>query len=172
MCISATVIAAASLAVAAVGTAATIDNANYQAKMTEFQLADQRDQQRQQMEAQRLQGMEAEAARLEEFRRMRAANLAILAGDGWGQNMSYLQGIEQAENRALRYDLANIRIGDLQGRSRIASDIRVNKVQSKINAANRSAQVFGAALDFAGSAVKAGQYYQNYNTPKVTTNGP
>lgn len=165
MCISATVIAAASLAVAAVGTAATIDSANYNAKMQEFQLEEQQDQLRKQMQVQRLQGMEAEAARLEEFRRQRAANLAVLAGDGFGQNMSFLQGIDKAEQRALRYDLANIRIGDLQGRSRLSSDIRVNRLQGQVNRANRSAAVTGALIDFGGSVIRAGSYYNDNRPP-------
>lgn len=165
MCISAAVIAGASLAVSAVGTVASIDNANYQAKMQQFQLEEQQSQLRQQMEMQRLQGMEAEAARLEEFRRQRAANMAVLAGDGMGQNMSFLQGIDKAEQRALRYDLANIRIGDLQGRNRLSSDIRVNRIAGQVNRANRSAALTGALIDFAGSAVKAGNYYGNNRTP-------
>lgn len=161
MCISAAVIAAASLAVAAVGTAATIDNANYQAKMTEFQLADQRKALRQQQEQARIAGMEAEAARLDEFNRARAANLAALAATGTGQNMSYLQGVEKSEEQALNFDLRNIRIGNLGEQNRITQDIRVNRFDSLINRANRQSAVVGAGINFAKSVVSIGQTYND-----------
>lgn len=164
MCISATVIAAASLAAAAAGTAVSIDGAIKQAGYQQIQLAEQQKQMRMQREQERLSAMEAEVARLDEFNRQRSANLAALAASGIGQHMSFLQGIAPAEDRALNYDLRNIRIGLLGNENRIASDIRVNRLESRVAKSNKSRAIVGSLVDFAGSAVKAGSYY-NDNRP-------
>lgn len=162
MCVSLLV---ASLVVAAGSTVMSIDNANYQAGMTELQLNEQAEQMRKEQENVRLQAMEAEVARLEEYRQVREANLLALAGSGVGQNMSFMQGMEVANDRALRRDLANIRLGKLGGENRIAQQIRVNRTQLMISEANRSAAVLGAGLDFLGSAIQAGNIYQQTRTP-------
>lgn len=167
MCISATVLAAASVGIAAAGTIATIDNANYQAKMTEFQLEEQRDAIRSQREAMRLQGMEAELGRIREFEEMRARNLAALASSGVGQNNSYLQGIEKAEERALRFDLTNIRLGMAGEDNRLMNQIRSSRYASTINRANRDSAVVGSLFNFASQAVGAGSTYMNYRTPQA-----
>lgn len=167
MCISAGVIAAASLVTAAVGTVASIDNANYQSKMMEFQLLEQREQMGQQRDMERLRAMEAEQARLEEFSRMREANLAALAVKGTGQNMSYFQGIEKAEQQALRIDLSNIRVGLLGTENRIASEIRVNRLESSVNKSNAKSAKLAAGINFVNSALQTGQYYNDYNRPQA-----
>ena len=159
MCISATVIAAAAVGVAAAGTVATIDNANYQAKMTEFQLQEQMEQQRKMRDMERLRATEAEMARLQEFQRMREANLAALAAQGTGQQMSYFQGIEKAEEQALRVDLTNIRMGLLGVENRIASDIRVNRIESAVNKSNAKSAKLMAGINFVKDAASTVKYY-------------
>lgn len=166
MCISAGILAAASLATAAVGTAVAVDGAIKQAGYQQIQLAEQQKQLQMQKEQERLAAMEAEVARLDEFNRQRAANLAALAASGVGQHMSYLQGIAPAEDRALNYDLRNIRIGLLGTENRLASDIRVNRLESRIASSNKSRAIVGSLVDFAGSAVKAGSYYNDYKPAK------
>lgn len=167
MCISATVLAAASIGIAAAGTVATIDNANYQAKMAEFQLEEQRDAIRSQREAMRLQGMEGEIARIREFEEMRARNLAALASSGVGQNNSYLQGIEKAEERALRFDLTNIRLGMAGEDNRLMNQARSTRYASTINRANRNSAVVGSLFNFASQAVGAASLYGTYKTPSA-----
>lgn len=165
MCISATVLAAASLATAAVGTAMTISSANAQASAEQERLKLERQQQMQQMEMERIQAMEAEAQRQEDFRRQRAANMAALASMGVGQSMSFDQGIAEAEERALRLDLSNIRLGLLGAENRLVDNIRINKLNSAIVSTNRKAAVLGAGIGFANSAINTASYYQTYKTP-------
>tara|TARA_R110000796_G_scaffold3212_6_gene12296 strand:- start:3164 stop:3745 length:582 start_codon:yes stop_codon:yes gene_type:complete len=180
MCVSAAVLAAAALVTAAVGTAATIDNANYQRGMAGLQLAQQRDEMREQRKDIQLQAQEAEAARLEEYRNQREANLLALAGSGTGQNMSWLQGIDPANEKALKHDLANIRLGLAGGENRLAQQIRVNKTQDLIADKTRDAQIFGSVIDFAGQALGTASYYNSYapgakvpagGSPTVTVGG-
>lgn len=166
MCVSLLV---ASLVVAAGSTVMSIDNANYQAGMTKLQLNEQREQMLKEQENVRLQAMEAEVARLEEYRQTREANLLALAGSGVGQSMSFMQGIEQANDRALRRDLANIRIGFLEGQNRIAQDIRVNRTQLAISRQQRGAAVMGAVFDGLSSAIGAVNIYNSYRTPAAKT---
>lgn len=159
MCISAAVIAGASLVVGAAGTIASIDNANYQAGMMELQLAEQRDQMREQRELEKLAAKEAELARLREFSENREANLLALAASGVGQSMSFMQGREVADRKALEHDLSNIRLGDAVGSKRFADQIRVNRLQGQVAQTQKKSAVFGSLLDFAGDAVGAASYY-------------
>ena len=163
MCVSAAVIAGVSLAAAAAGTVLSISNANYQAGLAEIQLQEQRDALRQQNENLRLQGMEQELDRLRAFEENRARNLAALAATtGFGQNQSYLQGVEKAEKKALAKDLTNIRLGIAGEQNRVFDQIRTTNFESKVNRANRNAAVVGSLLNFASSAVSAGQTYRTY----------
>ena len=159
MCISAAVIAGASLLATAVGTFAQIDNAQYNKGMQLLQLEEQRKQLNEQREAERLRSLEAEAARLHEFNQLREANLAAIAGSGVGQNISFLQGGEEADAKALRRDLANIRLGFLGESSRISSQIKVNRIEGQVVKANAKAQIIGAGVNFVSSAASIGQYY-------------
>jgi hypothetical protein len=161
MCISLAAAAiATSLITAAAGTALTIDSTIKQAGYAEIQLAEQQKQLRAQRDAQRLQGLEAEQLRLEQFRRAREANLASLAADGTGQNMSFFQGIAKAEQQALRKDLRNIRIATLGGENRLASEIRVNRLESSANKASRNASILGSGINFLGNVASAYGSYE------------
>lgn len=155
----------ASLAVATVSTVASIDNANYQAGMAELQLNEQREQMLKEKENQRLQAQEAEIARLREYQELRDANLLALAASGVGQNMSFMQGMEVANQRALRRDLSNIRLGQLGAENRIAQQIRVNRTQLQITNANRDSAVLGSVLDGIGSALGAASFYGQTAAP-------
>ncbi len=165
MCISATVLAAASLATAAVGTAIQIDATNAQTDAQNAMARLQQQQMESQAQAQRLQALEAEAARLEDFRRQRAANLAALASMGLSENRSFLDGIEPSNERALQFDLRNLRLGMLGQESRLADEIRVNRAGVSMNNANRSASNFGSMISLAGSAIGAAQFNSMYGTP-------
>lgn len=164
MCIS-LAIAGASLALSAISTVASIDNANYQQGMLELQAAEQRDQLRMQQENERITAMEAESARLQAYNEQRGANLLYLAGSGTGQNMSFTQGLEAANLKELNRDLANIRLNKLGGISRFANQIRVNKTQVQIGKTNSKSAKFGAVLNFFGDAVSIGDSFANSKLP-------
>lgn len=167
MCISAAIIAGASLAASAAGTAVSISSAKANAKMQKNQLEEQRKQLNEEREIARLQAMEAENARLEEFRRTRAANLAAIAASGVGENRSFLQGIAPAEEKALGMDLRNIRMGNLVNQNRLASQIRVNRLSQSVASVNARNQVIGALAGFAGDAASIGSSYNKTKTPST-----
>ncbi|MCE2842498.1 MAG: hypothetical protein LW689_06935 [Novosphingobium sp.] len=171
MCISATVLAIASLATAAAGTVVSISAASANARAQQDMLDLQRKQMLEQRQMEALQAQEAAVQRAEDYRRQRAANLAALAASGVGENMSFLQGIAPAEEKALRTDLANIRLGFLGGQNRMADEIRVNRLNRDIVGMNKTASIAGSLINFAGSAAQIGNFYQTYNTPKATPRG-
>ena len=164
MCITAGILAV-SLLTTAVGTVASISSAKANAAMQKMQIDAQNKQIRQQQELARLQASEAEIARLDEFNRMRAANLASIAGSGVSQNQSYLQGISAAEDRALRLDLRNIRLGLGMGESRIADQIRVNAVSRQVVGINATNQIIGAVASGIGGVANSVQFYNTYKPP-------
>jgi len=159
MCVSAGVMAAASLATAAIGTAASIDNANYQNGMAQLQLEEQRRQLRMEREGAELMALEAQLERLDEFERTRATNMALMAASGVTNN-SFLQGAAQDEEDRLRYDLSNIRLGELGQFNRLANETRATQFSSQISRANRNSAVIGSLLNFASGA---GRTYQTYD---------
>lgn len=160
MCISAAIIAGASLAASAVGTVASIDNNNYQAGMLKLQMDEQRKQLREQQKFEQLRAQEAELARLREFRELREANYLAMASSGVGQNMSFFQGAAEADAKALRLDLGNIRLGMLGEQNRIANQIRVNDIDVRMAKSNAKSANLAAGINFVKDATSI---YDSYN---------
>lgn len=164
MCVTAAVLAGAALASSAVGTAVSISTANANKKMQQYQLDVQKKQLNEEREIAKLQAQEAEVARLEEFRRQRAANLSAIAASGVGQNISFLQGIAPAEEKARNLDLRNIRLGNLTQSNRIADQIKVNRLSFDTAGVNARNAVIGAVSGFVGDAASI---VKDYNKSKT-----
>jgi hypothetical protein len=169
MCISAAVIAGVSLAASAIGTVASIDNSNYQAGMLELQMDEQKKQLREQQKFEQLKAQEAELARLEDYRGLREANLLAIAGSGVGQNLSFLGGVSEADEKALRMDLSNIRMGQLGEQNRIANQIRVNDIDVGMAKSNAKSANLAAGIGFVRDAAKAADFYSRNKTPSKST---
>ena len=165
MCVTATVLAAASLVAASAGTAVSISAAQANKRAQQTMLDEQRKQLNEEREIARLQAQEAEVERLNDFRRQRASNAAALAASGVRENISFLQGVMPAEERALRLDVANIRMGDIAGQNRIASQIRVNRFSRDVAGFNAQAQSIGAIASLVGTAAQIGATYGQTKTP-------
>jgi hypothetical protein len=165
MCVTATVLAAASLVAASAGTAVSISAAQANKRAQQTMLDEQQKQLREEREIARLQAQEAEVERLNDFRRQRASNAAALAASGVRENISFLQGIMPAEERALRLDIGNIRMGDITGANRIASQIRVNRFSRDVAGFNAQAQSIGAVTSLIGTAAQIGASYNQIRTP-------
>lgn len=166
MCVT-VAIATAALVSSAVGTAASISSANANKKMAQYQADIEKKQLEQEREIARAQAAEAEVARLDEFNRTRAANLAAIAASGVGQNMSFLQGIAGAEEQALALDLRNLRLGALVGENRMADQIKVNRVSRQVAGINATNQKIGAVAGFVNSAANIANFATTYGTPKT-----
>lgn len=161
MCVTALVLASASMIA---GTATSISTAKANKRMQQYTLDVQRKQMNEEREIAKLQAQEAEAARLDEYRRTRAANEAAIAASGIGQNISFLQGIEPASERALKLDLRNIRMGDIMQRNRIADQIKVNQMSRQVASINARNQAIGAVAEGIGGIAGA---YQTYQQTKI-----
>ncbi|CAB4152610.1 hypothetical protein UFOVP616_22 [uncultured Caudovirales phage] len=159
MCVTAVVLAGASLAASAAGTIATIDNNNYQAGMLQLQMDEQRNQLREQQKFEQLKAQEAELARLEDYRGLREANLLAVAGSGVGQNLSFLSGVSASDEKALKMDLGNIRLGMLGEQNRIANQIRVNDIDVRMAKSNAKSANVAAGIGFLKDATKIASTY-------------
>jgi hypothetical protein len=167
MCISAAAaLAAATLVAAGTSTAVSIGAANANNRAQQTMLDEQQNQLKEEREIARLQAQEAEIERLNDFRRQRASNAAALAASGVRENISFLQGVMPAEERALRLDIGNIRMGDIAGQNRIASQIRVNRFSRDVAGFNASMQKVGAVASFVGTAASVGSSYNQTKIPK------
>lgn len=159
MCVSAIIIAGASLAASAAGTIATIDNNNYQAGMLKLQMDEQKKQLRDQQKFEELKAQEVELARLEDYRGLREANLLAVAGSGVGQNLSFLSGVSASDEKALKMDLGNIRLGMLGEQNRIANQIRVNDIDVRMAKSNAKSANLAAGIGFVKDATKIASTY-------------
>ena len=159
MCVSALIIAGVSLAASAAATVATIDSNNYQAGMLKLQMDEQKSQLREQQKFEQLRAQEAELARLENYQGLREANLLAVAGSGVGQNLSFLGGVTQADEKALRMDLSNIRLGQLGEQNRIANQIRVNDIDVRMAKSNAKSANLAAGIGFVKDATKIAKFY-------------
>ena len=165
MCVSAAVVAAASLVAKGVGAAASIGAANANKRAQHTILDEQRKQLNEEREFARIQAQESEIQRLNDFRRQRATNAAALAATGVRENISFLQGVMPAEERALRLDVGAIRMGDVTTQNRLASQIRVNRFSRDVAGYNASMQKIGAVAGFVGDLAQVGSAYNQTKTP-------
>ena len=170
MCISATILAAASFVTTAAGTATSVMANNAQNSAMQQQLALQREQLNAEREQQLMQTRQAELQRLKDFQRQRASGFAALATMGLGDHMSFLQGIDPAEREALRMDLSNIRLGYLTGANRIADEIRVNRLSSQVSSYNKTMGNIGAGINLIGAGINSASFVKNYQTAKSLKN--
>jgi hypothetical protein len=73
-----------------------------------------------------------------------------------------------AEERALRLDIGAIRLGDVMGENRLASQIRVNRFSRDTAGFNAKMQTIGAVASFVGDAATIGT---EYNKTKIPAKG-
>lgn len=118
-------------------------------------------------------GLALKADQQENLRRQQAmsayrANLATVGASGFSQNVSFEKGLQPANDRAAEFDIANIRLNELMGTSRIASQISVNNMA--IDAGRQ--QMYGS---IGGSLLRAGgmgyDYYRTSSGPSQALTG-
>lgn len=165
MCVSAiiasTLISATAGFVGAAGQAAAAESEaawrNYQLEVQNRQLAED-------AELTRIQAVETENKRLDQNRRLRAANEAFLAGSGVGESRSFLQGVEAQGDKTLRQDVASLRLQSGVAINRIADQIAVNKAEGQFARARAdmtaTSAYTSAAFNAAGSIAKGAYLYK------------
>lgn len=165
MCTGAEILIA-STAITAISSAASagfaVTAANAENEMRQYQLDIQNKQLAADQKLAEAQATQVEADRRAESRRLRATNEAFMAGSGIGESYSFLQGADKAADRALRTDVANLRLNLATTTSRIADQIAVNRAQAqygdfatRLTAASKYTNAF---FDTASAA--AGNYYK------------
>lgn len=150
-----------------VGAAMTASAAQAENEYRQFQLDIQNKQLENDRKLAELNASQVETQRRQEARRLRATNEAFLAGSGIGQSMSFLEGADKAADRALRQDVASLRLNLATTTSRIADQISVNKAQSQFSSASARMQstmaytnAFFDSASLASSNMQKGQYYK------------
>ena len=103
-----------------------------------------------------LKGLQDSNDVLEEARRKRKQNLAIVAGSGYSDTSRSFLSTQTEIDRIAQKDINNIKINTLRGESKLDSAIYTTKVMGK-------AQEFGAYASIASSGFKTAAYAQSYN---------
>jgi len=94
---------------------------------------------------------------LEEARRKRKQNRAIVAGSGYNDDSKSFLSIQSEIDRIAQKDISNIKINTARGESKLQSQIYSTKVMGK-------AQQFGAYASIASAAFKTAAYSKSYKT--------
>ena len=138
------------------GAAATSAAAQTENNFRQYQLNIQNKQLETDAKLAEVNASQVELQRREEARRLRASNEAFLAGSGVGTSFSFLEGSSVAADRALRNDVASLRLNLGVNTNRIADQIAVNRAEgqfSKARADQTSQSAYmNAAFDTASSA--------------------
>ena len=92
---------------------------------------------------------------LEEARKKRKQNLAIVAGSGYSDTSRHFLSTQTEIDRIAQKDISNIKINTLRGESKIDTAIYTTKVMGK-------AQEFGAYANIAASGFKTAAYAKSY----------
>ena len=168
MCEPITLLIAASTAISSVGAfvgaAGQSAIAQSEADWRNYQIDIQNRQLAEDAELTRIAALETENARLDQNRRLRAANEAYIAGSGVGESRSFLQGVEPQGERALRQDVASLRLQSATQINRIADQIAVNKAEGQFARARAdltsSYAYTNAAFSAAGSIARGAYLYK------------
>jgi hypothetical protein len=136
--------------------------ARSQAEFARYNADLQNQQVKEQQELAMIAASEQEVERMREYRRLRAANEAIIASSGVGQNMGFLEGADDFAKRLLEEDLAAMRLSATAGQNRFATQIAVNRAQADFTAGiaamqGRDSLIRGAS----GAAAQGGSYAIN-----------
>ena len=102
-----------------------------------------------------LKGLQDSNDVLEEARRKRKQNLAIVAGSGYSDTSRHFLSTQTEIDRIAQKDISNIKINTLRGESKLDSAIYTTKVMGK-------AQEFGAYANIAASGFKTAAYAKSY----------
>ena len=143
-------LAVASFAVQAVGTYSQIQSqkATNKAIIREYETERKYNQ---------LKGMQDSNDVLEEARRKRKQNLAIVAGSGYNDDSRSFLSTQSEIDRIAQKDISNIKINTARGESKLQSQIYSTKVMGK-------AQEFGAYASIASAGFKTAAYSQSYKS--------
>lgn len=104
-----------------------------------------------------LKGMQDANDVLEEARRKRKQNLAIVAGSGYNDDSRSFLSTQSEIDRIAQKDISNIKINTARGESKLQSQIYSTKVMGK-------AQEFGAYASIASAGFKTAAYSQSYKS--------
>lgn len=104
-----------------------------------------------------LKGMQDSNDILEEARRKRKQNRAIVAGSGYNDDSRSFLSTQSEIDRIAQKDISNIKINTARGESKLQSQIYSTKVMGK-------AQEFGAYASIASAGFKTAAYSKSYKT--------
>ena len=99
----------------------------------------------------RLKGLQASNDVMEEARRLRKQNLAIVAGSGYSDDSGSFLAIDSEIDRIAARDVSNIKLNVLRGESKLDSAIYTTRVMGK-------AQKYGAYANIAAAGFKTASY--------------
>jgi len=165
MCISMALIAGATLLAGAATAYSKISTAQANAGLAKYENAVRTKQLNERRDMEQLSAIETENQRTAEFQRARSTAFAAIGASGIGENISFIQGIDPEQQKALLRDVRNVRLNLTSTESGIRDEIQVGAYGVRVAKANATNATIGALADFAQTAMSAVSFYKTYGTP-------
>lgn len=165
MCVTA-VLAATAVVAGAIGTYTSIQAANARKKSARFEEQMRRKELYQKREMSRLEALQRENVRGDEFARARSSALAAIGASNLGEHISFFQSIDPEAQKAFLRDVRAIRLNLAGTEASIATSVRVGEYRQKIESFNASLSKVGAIAEFIQTAASAANFYASMGTPQ------
>lgn len=165
MCVSAAIIAGASIIMSAAGAYSKIQGANANARMAAYENAVRTKQLNEKRGMERLAAIEKENIRSADFERTRSTQFAAIGASGVGEHISFFQGLDPEQRKAFFRDIRNVRLGMTATEASIADEIQVGAYGVRVARFNASLTKVGAVIDFAKAAMQAASFAGAFGTP-------
>jgi hypothetical protein len=160
MCISAAlIVAGVAVAAAGVGMYTSIQAANAAKDQAAFEAAIKEKELYNQREASRIEALQTENKRSEEFMRARSAAFASIGASGLGEHISFFNAIDPEAQKAFLRDVRAVRLNLAHKEVSIADQVKVTEYGADIAKFNAGLSKIGAIADFVKTAASAFSFY-------------
>ena len=163
MCVTAA-IAAVSVAASAMGLFSSIQSANAAKDRGRYLAQVEAKQAQESYDNAKLQALQQEVGRTEQFNRERSSALAAIGSSGQAQHLSFAQGIDPANQENLDRDIRSIRLNLIGEGARYRDERRTAGYNYQMAGFNAKMQKIGAVGGFIKDTIGAASYYQRNST--------
>lgn len=158
MCVTA-VLAAVAVVAGGIGTYASLQAASAQKRQAKYESRVREKQLNNEREMARIEALQRENIRSDEFQRARSSAMAAIGASGLGEHISFFQSIDPEAQKAWLRDVRSIRLNLAAKEVSIADQVNVTEYRKDISVFNASLSQVGAIADFIKTAASAASMY-------------
>lgn len=128
--------------------------ADFQAKAAAYQETMRQQQLQREADQAKLAAAQTESVKTDDFMRRRSAALAAIGASGLGEDISFFQGIDPEQQRAILRDVSTTRLNLAGNLANIADQIQISGFRTDIARYNAESSKVAATMQFAGKVME------------------